>query len=79
MNHASYLRALLRPVVTMPEVCAALGIPYPTAVVRLRRLPDDLKPPSFRAVGSEMMLLDNAIAWLDRAEVQAWLRTGGRG
>ena len=65
-----YLTSLGRPVITIPECARAIGINPPNSLyyrMRVGECPVELMPKhTFRAGGTEMMTLENAIEWCEK-------------
>lgn len=61
------LEALGTPVITIPDCARALNIPMSNIYYQMRDCPPELRPKAtFKAGGTEMMTLDNAIEWCER-------------
>ena len=62
------LEALGKPVVTFPECARVLNLDSASYIYfKLRDAPPELKPKhTFKAGGTELMTLDNAVEWVER-------------
>ena len=55
-----------RPMVSLGEIAAAMGMEYQSLWLRLRNLPSEEKPPTMQAGGQKMCITSSAIAWAEK-------------